>query len=377
MTRIGVFGAGLCGSLLAWRLALARRDWSVELIGPTKIEDATAASGGLVRGFERDPTACDMAAASLAELRSSPTLIAWSDYRETPSVYVCPPMEHADVEALVAAVHRRLPGSARIATDGELKEERHGWAGLPAGSLGVIEQRAGYFSPARLRERVLVELPGLGVTVLDGRLEQIHPEPEGGARVRVGARELRYDMVVIAAGRWTRQVLAASALPAARYRTKAIEYGLYEAGGESPPAFVDETSGLYGRPAGDGHVLLGLPSRRWDVAPDRPGSCPQASAQTVRTAARRLPGLRLGRLVQHVGAADCYTEPARLALRPARHGVSGLYTFSGGSGGAAKTALAASAIAVRQLERELESAGAHRRGAASRRAALTPPPPVP
>jgi glycine/D-amino acid oxidase-like deaminating enzyme len=357
MTRVGIIGAGVCGSLLAWRLALSRLGWSVELIGPTTIADATAASGGLIRGFERDPAACQMAAASLAELRSSPTLTAWSGYRETSSVYVCSATERPDVESQLAEMQRWLPGSARIVSAGEL-EAHHGWAGLPVDSLGILEDHAGYFSPARLRRRVLLALPGLGVKVVEGRLEQIHQEADGGAHVRVGSRYSRYDMIVIAAGRWTPQVLAASGLPFAQYRTKAIQYGIYEAAGWSPSTFVDDTSGLYGRPAGDGRVLLGLPSRRWDVDRDGPRFCPQAATRTVQIASARLPGLRLERLVERVSAADCYTEPAGLGLRPVRDGEGGLYTFSGGSGGAAKTALAASAIAARRLERELESAGA-------------------
>jgi len=61
---------------------------------------------------------------------------------------------------------------------------------------------------------------------------------------------------------------------------------------------------------------------------------------------RRLPRLRLGPVVRRAGAADCYTEPAVLTLRTVAEGV---YAFSGGSGGSAKTALAASARAAAEL----------------------------
>ena len=47
-----------------------------------------------------------------------------------------------------------------------------------------------------------------------------------------------------------------------------------------------------------------------------------------------------------VSAADCYSDPPGLALR---HVTGAMHTFTGGSGGAAKTALAASRIAARAL----------------------------
>jgi hypothetical protein len=47
-------------------------------------------------------------------------------------------------------------------------------------------------------------------------------------------------------------------------------------------------------------------------------------------------------------AADCYHDPAGLALRPVTTG-SALYTFTGGSGGAAKAALATSRAAAAAL----------------------------
>jgi glycine/D-amino acid oxidase-like deaminating enzyme len=362
VTRVGIVGAGLGGSLLAWRLAVERPNWSVELIGPPTSADATAASGGLVRGFERDPVACRMAAASLAELRRSPALIDWSGYREATSLYVLRPTPAEDMAARLADVRRWLPGSVTTASAAEL-EQRHGWAGLPAGSIGVVEPRAGYFSPGRLRDGIMRELGELGVELICDQAERVGPGAGSGARVRVGSRERRYDLVVLATGRWTRRLLAASGLTAAGYRTKAIEYGIYEHEGCRPPAFIDDTSGLYGRPDGDGRVLLGLPSRRWDVDPDRPPCCPHATQRTAGTASARLPGLRLQRLVRRISAADCYTEPALLALRVVRD-ASGLYTFSGGSGGAAKTALAASSIAARQIGSGLESAAARRPGAA-------------
>jgi hypothetical protein len=161
--------------------------------------------------------------------------------------------------------------------------------------------------------------------------------------------------VVLAAGAWTERLLVRNGLPAHGLRTKLIQYGLYEVDGPRPPAFVDEVSGLYGRP-GDGEtMLLGLPSKRWNVDPERVSPQRAAVASVQETAARVLPGMRLTRRIRVTASADAYLPQRRLALRPVLASALGplpagrLYTFTGGSGGAAKAALATSAVAAAEL----------------------------
>jgi glycine/D-amino acid oxidase-like deaminating enzyme len=169
-------------------------------------------------------------------------------------------------------------------------------------------------------------------------------EPPGTVRLDDGTR-VSADVVVLATGAWTAAVLRASGIPAA-LRTKHIQVCRYRAYHPGLPAFVDETSGLYGRPDEPGVVLLGLPSDRWDVDPAGPVADPALEARVRATAAERLPGVGLRPTGRVVSAADCYSEPAGLALRPAGRG---LWTFSGGSGAAAKIALAASRFAAAEL----------------------------
>ena len=64
---------------------------------------------------------------------------------------------------------------------------------------------------------------------------------------------------------------------------------------------------------------------------------------------RRLPGLRLHSAATPVTAADCYAEDGLLSLRPVSATDDRLFTFTGGTGSAAKTVLAASRRAANQL----------------------------
>jgi glycine/D-amino acid oxidase-like deaminating enzyme len=342
--RIAIVGAGVAGTLLALRLRQSPARPTVEIFGGgrTPDADATGASGGLVRAFERDPAASRLAAESLHELRNSPRMRDLAGYREIGSVYLLPAGTAPD--AGLAVVDEVLPGSAGVVERAEL-ERRYPFRNLPDGTVGVVERSAGHISPARLRAEALARLAGAGVDV-GPPVRAVWPKPAVSLADGVTAS---YDAVVVAAGAWTPRLLMASGLDAAGLRTRQIQYSIHPAVLAGPMgAFVDDTSGLYGRPTGDGALLVGLPSDRWDVdpsavAPDR------GLADEVAAHAQCRLGFRLFRRSTRIVASfDCYVDPPGLALRRCQPG-SSLFTFTGGSGGSAKTVLAASRSAAATL----------------------------
>ncbi len=332
--RVCVAGCGLAGSLLAWRLA-QRPGIEVDLLtGPGGVTDATAASGGAVRAYDPLPRQRELAIASLAELLASRLLRQWADYRETGFAYLRG--AGADLAGEIAEIERELPGSAELTTPAEVfptEDGRPGWTGERPGVV-VRERRAGYISPAALRKAVIADLAG-----------------RPGARVRQAALDSArtasgYDAVVLAAGAWTTRLLRALEMPTGAYRTRSIQYAVYDAGSWRPPGFADEQTGLYGRPTADGGLLLGVPTTEWDVPP---GATPVTGSwhdRALQLAVGCFPLLKLGHARQRVSAADCYCEPPVLALREV---APGMFTFTGGSGGGAKSALAASECAAAEL----------------------------
>ena len=249
----------------------------------------------------------------------------------------------------VADIEAGLPGSARLTGATELTGI--GWSGLPADCVAVAEQRAGYLSTARLCETVLSD-PAVRrrVRVLPIDLDTVIPQDDGSLLCSVAGEQRYYDLVVLATGPWTPALLRASGLPeGASYRTKSIQFVVRESRTCRPPHFVDHLTGLYGRPEGGRELLLGLPTDEWDVDPDRPETTAGLADRAAELAHSRFPRLRLGRIVRHVAATDCYTTDPILDLRPVLNGEHRLFTFSGGSGGAAKTALAASRLAAGEL----------------------------
>jgi glycine/D-amino acid oxidase-like deaminating enzyme len=342
--RVAVVGGGIAGTALAWRLASFPHHAAVDLFtGGAAGPDATGVSGGLVRGFEIDRAMATVAIDGLAELLDSRLLREWAGYREVGSLYLLPATP--DVDITVALMEARIPGSAWIATAAEVRC-RYPFRDLPDGTVGVVERRAGFISPDRLRNALLDAASRSRVTLRTGPVAGVTPAP--AVRLLDG-RHLRYDAVVLAAGSWTPRLLARSGLPVGGLRTKHVQYILCTVDASGLGSFVDADSGLYGRPTSDGRFLLGLPSDRWDVRPDAVRPDPELAARTLAIASERLAlPAPPNPPPPSFAAADCYSTPPGLALRPVVPD-SRLSTFTGGSGGAAKSALASSRAAAAAL----------------------------
>lgn len=347
--RVCIVGGGVAGTLLAWRLAQRPEVEHVDfLLGGHTAHDATEVSGGVVRAYEPHPEQRRLALDSLVELSGSAVLQEWSGFRPGPSLYLR--TWEPGVDRALRQIDAALPGSARLVGGREL--DGLGWAGLPYGTVGVVERVAGQLSPSRLRAAVLADLTmRRSVGVASASLDSLVARVDGSVTVWAGGRRSDYDIAVVAAGAWTPRVLVGNGLSARDYRTKSIQYTVYQALGWRPPSFVDETTGLYGKPVGHDGLLLGVATREWDVRPGPRPLTAELHARARALASARLPWLALGPARAAVNATDCYCDPPVLAVRPVRSTAHAVWTFTGGSGGSAKTALAASRAAADQLIR--------------------------
>jgi glycine/D-amino acid oxidase-like deaminating enzyme len=290
----------------------------------------------VVRSFEAHPVQRDLATESLRELRGDPVLRSWAWYAEAESLYVT-------TDPTVDTTVDTVAGPARLLSAAELTAR--GWSGLPEHARGVHEPAAGWVDPDALRRAMLTELRSHHRVRTDARDWDLGHGADG------------YDAVAVAAGAWTPGVLRRLGLRAGGLTTKTIQYAVYRTDRWRPPCFVDETTGLYGRPVGSHHLLLGVPTKAWDVAPEHATPDPLVEASALQLAALRFPALRIRGRSRVAVSTDCYHPEPYLALRPTTglstgpaDGTGGpVFTFTGGSGGAAKTVLAASARAASAL----------------------------
>jgi glycine/D-amino acid oxidase-like deaminating enzyme len=340
--RVCVIGAGVAGALLGWRLAqLPALEQVVLAPGPAAPLDATSVSGGAVRAFEISAVQRRLAIDSMAELVSDPRLRDWAGFVECGSLYL--PADTSTLPVAITEIEAGLPGSVSLLDAAELAGR--GWAGLDSSVIGLLEARAGYLSPQRLRQSALADLAQRGRVRLlaSGEITDLQAN-----EFNLAGERHRYDLVVLAAGAWTVPMLRQYRYPASGLRTKRIQYTVHRASGAPTTTFVDDLTDLFGKPTPDG-VLLGLPTDAWDVAPA--GGTPdlELSRAAAELAARRLPGLRLHSAATPVTAVDCYAEDGTLSLRPVEGTDDRLFSFTGGTGSAAKTVLAASRRAANQL----------------------------
>jgi glycine/D-amino acid oxidase-like deaminating enzyme len=348
--HVAVVGGGLAGALLAWRL-VQQPDIDRLTIAPgvARGQDATGASGGAIRGYETEAAQRRLAVDSLTELLADDRLRDWAGYTETGSLYR--PRDTTLLEAGASEVNAALPGSVHLLSAADLRER--GWAGDDLDGcevLAIEERQAGYLDPERLRSRVLADLAERrGAELLDGVVTALAPGSFTlfSAGHSAGAVH-SCDILVLATGAWTPALLRAHGWDSAGLRTKAIQYTIFGINGWRAGTFVDEVSGLYGKPTGTGQ-LLGLPTQVWDVEPDGPEPDRALSNAVFELAQSRFPRLRLVAGAQPVAALDCYSADSLLALRPVPGTGDRVFTFTGGSGGAAKTVLAASMRAAIQL----------------------------
>ena len=299
-----------------------------------------------MRAYDALPEQRQLATESLVELLASPVLREWAQYRETGFAYLrgADAAGEADLLLAISEIERELPGSAGLTSPSAVfgtQAGGPGWAGDDT-TVVVSERRAGCTSPHRLREAVLADLAA-----------RPRAEVLGDAVGRMDVSASRgFDAVVLAVGAWTPGLLRASGLPADGYRTRSIQYSVYDCGPVWPPAFADERTGLYGLPTADGGQLLGVPTTEWDAPPGmteaRDGLATHELA--LRLADGCFPGLKLGGVRRRVAAADCYCDPPVLALREIGDRV---HTFTGGSGGCAKSVLAASRRAAHSLAEDV------------------------
>ncbi|HKN96323.1 MAG TPA: FAD-dependent oxidoreductase, partial [Pseudonocardiaceae bacterium] len=238
-------------------------------------------------------------------------------------------------------VEEFLPGSAHVVSARELAATR-GLHCQPAEAPVVAEQRAGHLSPAMLRSAVL---SWLREHVVDVRVADVREVTATADVVLWDGTAARFDSVVVAAGAWT----PALAADGHGLRTKRIQYAVYPGTVPGLGAFVDENSGLYGCVYDEKSLLLGRSTDEWDVSPSRVIVDPELAAG-VGVAAAALFLLASAALVptRMCTAADCYVVSGGLRLRPVPS-TEQVFTFTGGSGGAAKTVLAASRQAADRL----------------------------
>jgi glycine/D-amino acid oxidase-like deaminating enzyme len=179
-----------------------------------------------------------------------------------------------------------------------------------------------------------------------------------------GAHATRSPRAVVAAGAWSKRLLASAGhpLPLAPYRTQAAVLRPAPPDERLFPSVHDIDLDVYVRPESNGRILAGDGTQLVEVDPDRAptGGDEQFVTNLAESFAVRFPGWADAELVR-AWAGVCVSTPDRRAMVGPVPGADGLYTITGFNGfgvmraGGAAARLAALISAGEGSERELEA----------------------
>ncbi|MEY9893046.1 glycine/D-amino acid oxidase-like deaminating enzyme [Catenulispora sp. MAP5-51] len=325
-----VVGAGITGASIAAHLA-GRGAPPLILEAGQPGCGATRVSGGMVRGYDPDPTTAELASSSIARYaepsgwntgvaplhRVGAVTLAWLDQSE-------------DL--------RRAQGELRAASglDAHVVSDAGGSevAGVRlAGAVALVEPTAGYVDPVSVTRLFVRQAVRDGSRLMTGtRLEAVSGTG-GRILLRCAGLTVRARIVVLALGGWTSRPPSGVHVVGALIGTRSIQACVIRRPIGVPPhtTFVDLRTGCYGRPMTGRRSLIGFPLTVWGVDPDSdPAADIGHHRRTLEEVRRFLPWVPRGQTVRLVRSFDGYCDKADLLLRTRSPGVWSVRVGNGG-----------------------------------------------
>jgi glycine/D-amino acid oxidase-like deaminating enzyme len=346
--EVVVVGAGVAGAAVAYHLARRHIGPVVALEARTPASGATGRAAGIVSEQLWDRWDVEAVRATKEEYAALAARLAPSAYRINGFV------RWTSNERVADALRER---STELRSWGvEVRDLDPTGLGRLLPATKVDDLRAVAFAPgdavvapSTLAELYVGESRRLGV---DWRLASpvTALRSDGGAwNVQSRGTSVRARQVVIAAGAWSKRLLAiaGSPLPLAPYRTQAA---VLDRPGGFPggcPSFHDLDVDVYGRPEENGRLLAGDGTERVEADPETfvPTGDPNFIEHLADAFDGRLPGWTDATLVR-AWAGVCVATPDRRPLIGPVPGAPGLHILAGFNGfGVMRAAGAAQQIA--------------------------------
>lgn len=209
------------------------------------------------------------------------------------------------------------------------------WGRFDDVRLGLRGRTDAVVTPSALVEVYLKEARPLGVESRFGApIRALHTASDG-FELEVGSEKLRARELVVAAGAWSKQILASlgKPLPLVPYRTQAATLRPNPPPPTEFPSGHDIDSDVYFRPEGPGRILAGDGTESVEADPQRfvAQGDERFLAHVAESFAARLPGCASANVVR-AWAGVCTATPDRRPLVGAVPGAPGLFVISGFNG---------------------------------------------
>lgn len=344
--QVAVVGAGIIGASIAAKLASLGIEVALIDKGTVGGPGASGYSGGLVRLFDPDPLLMDLAARSIALLDQAPFANVYTRaLRRTGMVYRAAPGQSGRVESAIeryssARYPMRLLGTDQLARLSLGAADRIDLY-EPHACIGDVR-----FATAALAG--LVRRKGLVLEHCELKgMETRSPEQ---ACLSVGDMTLRCQVVVIAAGAWSRQWL-----PQAGLETRSIPLARVRTQKNWSLPVIDAVTQSYGIPLTRNLVQTGCGLRHTARKPQDLPLPDARHGQDARARIEQLSGDGQTHVLDVLPGFDAYS-PDGLPLLGFSAANSPMYLATGMSGLGFKLAPAVAQIAAGQLQARLTDA---------------------
>ncbi len=329
-----VLGAGLAGAALAYHLTRLRVGPVVVFDPRTPAAGATGRAAGIVSEQLWDRWDVDVVRASKEEYAR---LAAASD----PSAYRTVGFARWTADPSAAAALRASADRLRawgVAVE-TLSADQLG-ARVPAVRCDGLREVVWHpgdavVTPSAVTEIYLELARRAGAETVLGTGPGSFARDGVSWRLSAGGRSWRAGSAVVAAGAWSKRLLASvhRSVPLAPYRTQAALVRPAEPSPVPLPSVHDLDLDVYARPEDGGRVLAGDGTERVEADPEtfRPSGDASFVAHLAESFDRRFPGWRDAELVR-AWAGVCTSTPDRRPLIGSVPGDDGLYCITGFNG---------------------------------------------
>jgi glycine/D-amino acid oxidase-like deaminating enzyme len=330
-----IVGAGVMGASIAFQLALRKAGRIVVLDKAGVAQGGSGRSSALIRMHYSFPPEVQLAVTSLRMFERWPEVVGRPpSFRRTGFLRIVAPDEIDRLRANVA-MQRSLGVNAAVLGPEELAEVAPGWdfRDVPAAAW---EPDSGYGDGACVANDLLSRARELGADYRVGvRATGLRVSSGRSAGVETDAGTLEAPVVVVAAGPWSRPLLATAAfdLPV---ETEFHEVAILRNPPALPatsPACIDSVLAVYFRSEPGGLTLVGDFYGRRGVDPDAfpQAASPDQLVKLATAAAKRIPALEDAGLSRGVTGVYDMSPDARPLLGEVP-GAAGLFVAAGFSG---------------------------------------------
>jgi len=328
-----VLGAGIAGCALAYHLVQRH-------VGPVAIYDprtpgagATGRAAGIVT--EQHWNRWDVEVTRESQEQYAQLSARWDPTAYTVNGFVRWARAAEALKVLDAARARLRSWGVQIdEMDSEELTARVPWGRFDDDPRGLWCPSDAVVTPSTMGEIYAEGARSAGAEVLLGTPMDGFTRQDGAWELRTGGRVVRASSAVVAAGAWSKSILASLGhpLPLAPYRTQAAVLRP-SSGPEVFPSVHDIDVDVYARPEAKGRLLAGDGTRLVEVDPEafQMGADEQFVEQLAETFARRFPGWSDAEMVR-AWAGVCTSTPDRRPLVGTVPGADRLYALTGFNG---------------------------------------------